>query len=702
MPTVSAHLHREALRRRLLLGVMTFFFMAIGLVPMARSLLQGGATVYKVAFLLVNFLLLSRVAFGFSVALLGWWLARFQAPNSFRINTLPPDAAIPNLPATAVVMPIYNEEVSRVFQGLRLMYESLQKTGHGAAFDFFVLSDTNDLNGCVEEEKAWFELCKDVQGFGRIFYRKRRVARHHKSGNIADFCRRWGAGYRYMIVLDADSLVTGDLLIRLTALMEGNPGVGIIQTTPRAILGRSLFQRIEQFAAYVYRPILSLGENFWQLDRATFWGHNAIVRLKPFIEFCAVPELPEVGPLGRRILSHDTIEAALMQREGYAVWQAYDLAGSYEEGPPNLLTSLQRDRRWCHGNLQHTWFLFERGLRPTSRFNIFLGILSYLGAPLWLFSILLGVVIAHEGGGAPTAPAGGAIIPALLFAYVMTLLLLPKALAVSVLFAQPEKLAGVGGRSKLLLGVGAEIIYSTLLAPILMLYYTRFVLAVFTGHNAGWGHQVRSDDKGPRWIDWIATHWSITLIGVAAAVIVAWLAPAALIWFIPVLAGPILSIPLSRFTASNSIGIEAQKNGWFLIPEEMNLPADFHGIEEPLLAPAMPFFRGEEYARDYGLLQAILDPYVNAIHVSLLRQRKEPSIRTREYMAYLSAHLLLEGPQSLSEAEKRTLFWEPDSMLAMHQKLWGSPASHLHNWWQVAFRRYNENAARTARRTVNA
>jgi membrane glycosyltransferase len=306
MTLTSAALRALALRRRLGLLVFVVCLVAVAAIPMAKTLSHDGWTGLNASFFGVSLVLLLQVAFGCATAAMGWWVLRF-GHDPVRINgPVSPVAPPAELPALAIVMPVYNEEVSRIFQGLRIMYESLQKTGQGEPFDFYILSDTNDTNGWIAEEKAWFELCKQVHGFGRIFYRKQRVPLHNKSGNIADFCRRWGAKYRYMIVLDADSLMTGAALVQLASLMEQHPRVGIIQTSPRPILGQTLFQRMEQFAACVYRPVFAAGANFWQLRDATFWGHNAIVRLQPFMQYCAMPELPEVGPLGRRVLSHDT------------------------------------------------------------------------------------------------------------------------------------------------------------------------------------------------------------------------------------------------------------------------------------------------------------------------------------------------------------------------------------------------------------
>ncbi|STI86731.1 glucosyltransferase MdoH [Escherichia coli] len=105
-----------------------------------------------------------------------------------------------------------------------------------------------------------------------------------KSGNIDDFCRRWGSQYSYMVVLDADSVMTGDCLCGLVRLMEANPNAGIIQSSPKASGMDTLYARCQQFATRVYGPLFTAGLHFWQLGESHYWGHNAIIRVKPFIE----------------------------------------------------------------------------------------------------------------------------------------------------------------------------------------------------------------------------------------------------------------------------------------------------------------------------------------------------------------------------------------------------------------------------------
>ena len=287
--------------------------------------------------------------------------------------------------STALVVPIYNEKVTRVYEGLRATYESLKKTGpSGAVPIFFILSDSTNPDKWVEEERRWFDLIRDLNALGRIYYRRRVFNEGKKSGNVRDFLNNWGRRYRYFIVFDADSIMRGETVVSLTQLMEANPGVGMIQTVPALINSESLFGRMQQFANRLYAPVFIAGLNYWAQGAGNYWGHNAIIRTEPFMQCCDLPQLPGRKPFGGQILSHDFVEAALMLKENWNVWMAFDLEGSYEESPQGMIESAQRDRRWCQGNLQHTMVIFARGLRSVSRMHLALGIFGYLSSPLWL------------------------------------------------------------------------------------------------------------------------------------------------------------------------------------------------------------------------------------------------------------------------------------------------------------------------------
>ena len=108
---------------------------------------------------------------------------------------------------TAILMPVYNESPTNVFANLLAMAEDLKKTEQEKAFDIFVLSDTTNPKVWVEEEKIWLEARQLMSPNINLYYRRRAKNIARKSGNIEDFCNKWGALYDFMIVLDADSLL---------------------------------------------------------------------------------------------------------------------------------------------------------------------------------------------------------------------------------------------------------------------------------------------------------------------------------------------------------------------------------------------------------------------------------------------------------------------------------------------------------------
>lgn len=687
MPEDSLAAHR----RLLFFGAVGFVVLAAA-VPLVWLLSDRGWTVPEFLLFALFLPLMTHIAYGFALSTTGFWLLR-RGGDPVRINnTLPLNTRSERLPRTAIIMPVFNENVGRVFQGLRVMYESLRRTGHGDAFDIFILSDSNDPNNWIAEEKAWLALCEQVDGFGHIYYRKRRVSLHNKSGNVADFCRRWGASYRYMVVLDADSVMTGPAIVRLAHLMEAHPEAGIIQSAPQLVLGKTLFQRVIQFVSRLYGPMFAAGTNYWQLGSGNCWGHNAIIRVKPFMQHCAMPELPRSCPLGRRILSHDTVEAALMRRAGYEVWFAYDVEGSYEESPPQLLASLGRDRRWCFGNLQHAWLLGTNGFQAANRVHLLNGIMAYVSSPLWLLFLLVSTWIAFSGdqgsdvAGSPvgtTAWAG-----AVLFAGVMTLLFLPKVLGLALLHWDPVRRAAFGGLKKASFSVALEIVFSMLLAPVLMLHYTRFVVSALTGFSVKWRRQKRSNGDGISFGKAFLAQWGDTAFAVLWAAAVAWMSPAFLGWMVPVLIGPVLSIPFVHFTASESLGAAARRRGLFLIPEETEPPRELVEVSQPFRVPAAGLFHGTCLAGDAGFAQAVVDPFVNAIHLLFLRPKGGTPERVRQYRAGLAQRLLTQGPGSLDAAEKKVLLWDADAMTALHRRLWSSSTATLHQAWIAAFQHY--------------
>ncbi|MDR1284062.1 MAG: glucans biosynthesis glucosyltransferase MdoH [Opitutaceae bacterium] len=696
-------------RRRTLIATLTLLLLGPAVLLMADLHWRSGVDTWKMIHLVLFTVLFGLIAFGAVQAVIGYLIRRRRRgqpggdPCRIIRSLSAEDDLAPIDASVAIVMPVCNEEPGRILEGLRVIYESLQKTGQLDAFDFFILSDSSDPNRWIEEQTGWIALTRQLNAEGRIFYRKRRVNTNKKAGNIADFCRRWGRHYRYMVVLDADSIMTGEAITKLARMMEKNPAVGIIQTVPELVNGETLFARLQQFASRLYGPIFSAGLNFWQLGEANYWGHNAIIRLAPFIEHCSLPELPGREPFGGRILSHDYVEAALMRRGGREVWLATDLPGSYEECPGNLIDFARRDRRWLQGNLQHAWLLSARGLRAAHRAHLALGIMAYLGSPLWFAFLALTTVISwrNVATGLTPLPVDSfaryltltfAQQALLLFGLTLGLLFLPKLLALLDLRRRPGSAALFGGWRRALASVILETVLFTLMAPVMMLFHTRFIFMTLAGRGVAWVTQRRGQDGEPDWRETILTHLGQTLLGgvwlAAALRINPWLA----IWMSPIFAGILLVVPVSLLTGQRSPGQRLRRRGLFCTPNETAPSPELADLARALAPPPPDAPRHAplpELAADYGLMQAVLDPYVNAVHVALLREKDTMPPASEERFALLRQRLLREGPAALDQRDKLSLLMDAESMILLHRDLWSAHTSGLADWWRHAIRSYN-------------
>lgn len=661
----------------------SFFGAVIGTTALGTWLLWGiflpeGISALEWIQLVLFVLLFQQVATGFWLALFGFLTVLSGGDRAQIVRSIEGELE-GGCPPTAVVVPIYNEEVARVFAGVEALWRGLDAHGAGRGIDIFILSDSNKPESWLGEEKAWFELCRKHQAFGRIFYRKRRTPRNGKSGNVADFCRRWGALYRYMIVLDADSVVTGRLVRRLVAMMEKNPRVGLIQTAPQLVMGRTLFRRMQQFASKLYAPLFAAGSNYWHLFGANYWGHNAIIRVQPFITHCDLPELPDPDAKRRHIFSHDTVEAALMRRAGYDVWFAYAESGSYEEGPPNLSDSLGRDRRWCMGNLQHFWFLFAPKIDFANRFHIWMGVMGYCSSALWLLFLIIGAIdlaVKHRFSLLSAMPGIG-IGPVLggvpiLFAATLGLLFVPKILSLLIALPHAQRFGGV---VRMTISILFETLVWTLLAPVMMIYYTRFVFLTVAGLQVKWDAQNRSDERGLSLGESFRIFWLPPLLGIGAIVILWNWAPFEIILLTPILAGWILAPWLAWMTSKPALGDWCRSHGLFLIPEERpgGSPKELEEVEKCVLA---------DDARLSGLVAAIADPMANAVHLSLLRPRAAQLPETIDYLSRLRERLLAHGPQALDARQQFALLWDAESVRLIHQDVWSLPPERLHECWQ--------------------
>jgi membrane glycosyltransferase len=646
----------------------TAILTAAGCYEMYQVLKVGGITVLEAMVLFLFVLLFAWVAFSFTSALAGFVVLVLRKRDELGID---PSAPLPSVTSrNAMLLPTYNEDPHSIMARLRAIHESVGETGHAPQFDWYVLSDTTDPSIWVAEEKCILQF-RGGTGAGNVFYRHRRENTARKSGNIEDWIRHFGAAYDHMIILDADSLMTGDTIVRLAGAMQRHPRVALIQTLPIVVNARTLFARLQQFAGRLYGPLIAAGIAWWHGSEGNYWGHNAIIRVRAFAQAAGLPELRGRKPFGGHILSHDFVEAALMRRAGWAIHMAPTLGGSFEESPPSLVDFAARDRRWCQGNLQHLAVLPARGLHWVSRLHLLVGIGSYLTAPLWLIFLILGILISLQAQFVrpeyfpkgfslfPQWPAQDPILAAWVFLGTMGLLIVPKLLAFILLLLQRERRRSFGGGLVALVGILAETLISGLIAPVMMIFQSSAVSEILLGRDAGWQVQ-RRDDGMLTSSEAIRRYALPTLIGVVMAA-TAWVVSLSLLfWMAPVIAGLLLAVPIGLVSSTAPSGSGSPL--LFRTPEQMSPPKVLTRAAELARVARQPVGHPlRELRENDTLLQAHLDNLPAGTgrvrgqvdpHLAIARAKIEEAIGFDEALAFLSnreTFAVLNSPMVLKE-----------------------------------------------------
>ncbi|MDG2520385.1 glucans biosynthesis glucosyltransferase MdoH [Caulobacter segnis] len=539
-------------------GVLT----AIGVVSAGVQLGRQGLGPVEVAALVLFSILFAWVAFGFVSAVAGFMVRLRDRKTAGRSQPQPI-----LFTRTAVLLPVYNEDPGRILAAVQAMTEDLADRGVAELFDVFILSDTRDMAAARAELAGVDRLRAKLPASPGIYYRRREENTDRKAGNIADWVETFGAAYTSMVVLDADSLMSGETLIELVARMEADDELGLLQTSPELVNAETPFARLQQFASRAYGRMIAAGQDWWSGAEGNFWGHNAIIRTRAFASCAGLPKLPGRKPFGGLILSHDFVEAALLRRGGWKVRMAADLGGSFEETPPTILDMAIRDRRWCQGNLQHAGVLGAAGFHWISRVHLLRGILSYATSPLWLMMLLAGAGVWMNGrSGGLIGPSNGA---AWLFGATMAMLIAPKLLSNILTLTDKRERQAFGGGARYGASVVFEIIGSTLVAPVLMLMQSASVLQVLAGRDSGWSTQSRDPGRLSRREAW-RLHRGHIMIGLAAAAIVLAIDPVMLWWSAPVYLGLVISTPLAMALSNPGF---ASCFGLLTTPEERDVPA---------------------------------------------------------------------------------------------------------------------------------
>jgi len=560
--------------RRLLFAVLFAATMAGSLGLMALALSAGGFGFFDFFLLVLFALTLPWMVAGFWKAIIGFLIMRFSDPIA---AVIPVAAAIRGDEAvtasTAILLCIRNELPERMIRNLAPMLAGLAGEGCADRFHVYILSDTSDASIASKEQAQFGDLASRWADRIAIIYRRRENNIGFKAGNIRDFCERWGAKHEFAVVLDADSFMTADAVLRLVRIMQADPSLGILQGLVVGLPSTSAFARLFQFGMRLGMRSYTIGNAWWQGDCGPYWGHNAVLRLKPFIAHCQLPTVRD-----DHILSHDQLEAALMRRAGYAVRVIPDEELGWEENPPTLIEFLRRDLRWCQGNMQYWRFVALAGLRPVTRYNLVIAILMFIGSPAWIGMLVIGTLsVAFAGTPADFIRSDYGMA---LFVLVLVMWFAPKTATVVDILLRPEAHHAFGGTGRFLRNVAIEYVFSILLVPIEWFSHTLFLAGLLFGHEIGWIGQTRDDHTvSPRLA--LRNLWPHTLLGCGAIGLLAVTQPAAIPYALLLAAGPALAIPFAVVTALPEVGRGFARFGVGRLPEETEPPPALSALALP-------------------------------------------------------------------------------------------------------------------------
>jgi membrane glycosyltransferase len=568
----------ELNRRRLIVAGLNVATYALLMYLASHILGAGGWTIVDIV-LFVAFAIGSPwTVLGFWNAVIGLWLLHGVKDP---MKEVAPFAAAADLPTpitidTAVLMTLRNEDPARAFLRLRTVKASLDQTGFGARFSYFILSDTNRPEVAAEEEAAAAAWKSELspEDAARVVYRRREVNTGFKAGNVRDFCERWGGNYEIMLPLDADSLMSGEAIVRLVRMMQAHPKIGILQSLVVGMPSESAFARIFQFGMRHGMRSYTMGQAWWVGECGPFWGHNAAVRIKPFAEECHLPLLPGKPPLGGHVLSHDQVEATLMRRAGFEVRVLPEERGSWEENPPTILDFIKRDVRWCQGNMQYVKLLDLPGLYPMSRFQLVWAILMFLGIPAWTLMIGLLPFLAWEAQSIADYPSGLAIG---LYVVFFLMYLSPKIAGLIDAVLTKGGVDRYGGPVRFAASAAIEIVFSFLQGAVSTIRTSIFMIGLLFGKSVTWSGQSR-DAYGISWSTALSAMWPQLAFGGVVCLLLYMISPTVLWWSLPLTAGYILAVPFGVVTASPALGRLFKRLGLCGIPEDFDAPPEVKAV----------------------------------------------------------------------------------------------------------------------------
>jgi membrane glycosyltransferase len=575
----------SVIARRLTFAALFVVTVAASLWLAVIALAPGGFAILDLAALVLFAATLPWMVAGFWNAVIGFIVMRFTADPAMAV--MPSTARVRGdetvTASTAILLCVRNELPTRIIRNLEPTLAGIVASGYGERFHLYVLSDTDDADLALKEETHFAELAQRWHDRVAITYRRRTINTGYKAGNIREFCERCGARHEFAVTLDADSFMTGDAILRLVRIMQADPRLGILQGLVLGLPSTSLFARIFQFGMRLGMRSYTIGSAWWQSDCGPYWGHNAVLRLAPFIKYCGLPVLKD-GEEERHILSHDQIEAALMRSAGYHVRVLAQEDLGWEENPPTLIEFMRRDLRWCQGNMQYFRFLSLANFKPVSRYQLMLAIMMFIGSPAWIGLLVLATIalVSFDSPARFIRPDVGNV----LFVWVLVMWFSPKIATFIDLLLRPDDRNAFGGAARIIVNFAIETVYSILLCPILWISHAIFLAGLLFNREIGWIGQVR-DDHAVSFRLALFSLWPQTLIGWVAIGLVSATQPAALPYVLFLAGGPALAVPFAMLTAWAPLGRLAVAIGIGRLPEETAAPEELLLLSLPAIRPAV-------------------------------------------------------------------------------------------------------------------
>jgi membrane glycosyltransferase len=569
-------------RRRTTFLILVLSTMTLAVALMVATLSTGGFDRWDAILTFCFAMTLPWTVIGFWNAVVGFALMRRHPDPAAAVCPLVGDPPAALNAKTAILSCIRNEDAEVVIHHLDRMIQGLHHSGQAHLFEVFVLSDST-WSECIEAEEAGVGRLRERWSPQiRIQYRRRPDNPGYKAGNIQDFMARWGDRFEFALVLDADSLMAPETILRMVGMMQRNPHLGILQSLIVGLPTTSAFARIFQFGMRLGMRSYSLGSAWWQGDSGPYWGHNALLRVRPFREHCRLEALPGQPPLGGWILSHDQVEAVLMRRAGYEVRVLPDERGSWENNPPTLVEFIRRDLRWCQGNLQYFRLLRTPGIHPIGRAQLALAIMMFVSSPAW---VLFMALAALQIGRTPdTGPMFDPVLGWSLFALIMTMVFAPKLATLGSLLLSGPARARFGGGPRLVMGAFGEILFSALLAPVMAIAHSLFMAGLLMGKAIVWSPQ-RRDSHRLTVAQAARGLWPQTLVGLVALMWLIETSAGGAVFLSPFIFGALLAIPIAVLTAWPRLGQWLAKIGAWRIPEEVEPPPAIEALGLSALGP---------------------------------------------------------------------------------------------------------------------